>query len=327
MAKNMQYIDFDPASDEIDLFVASTERPRPNANQVLVEVAAFGINRADTLQRQGKYPPPPGESPILGLEVSGTIVECGDNVLQWQVGDAVCGLVAGGGYAQYTLLDVDLIMPIPKGVSLVDAAGLPEVFLTAHQALFSLARAVKGESILVHAGASGVGLAAIQLAKAAQCRVACTASSPQKLALCAQMGAEQGINYREQDYVDALKTSGFKADVVIDFVGGDYVSRNLSVLNLDGRMVYLAMLGGRFAQLDMAKVLAKRAQIMGSTLRNRDLAYKAQLVQDFCSRWMAAFEDGSLQVNIDSVLTIDDINIAHQRLENNQSQGKLIVRW
>lgn len=325
---NMRYVDFSAGPSVDDLVIAECERPPISPDEVLVKVQAFGVNRADTLQRQGKYPPPPGESKILGLEVSGEIVALGGETSEWEIGDSVCGLVAGGGYAEYVALDARLAMPIPSTVSTVDAAGLPEVFLTAFQALVAIGDLQHGQRVLIHAGASGVGLAAIQLARHLNCDIAVTASSQAKLDACAQMGAAHLINYTEHDFVSVLKDRKWQADVIVDFVGGDYLNRNLNVIAMDGRIIYLAMLGGRYADaLDMAKLLAKRASIHGSTLRNRSLSYKRKLVSDFLQQFYDGFEQQSLGVNRDTCYSVEEIAQAHARIEANQTIGKLLVSW
>ncbi|MDM7861054.1 NAD(P)H-quinone oxidoreductase [Alteromonas sp. ASW11-36] len=324
MAKTMDYISVTGSGQ---LVLAQGERPNCTPNEVLIQVCAFGINRADTLQRQGKYPPPKGESTILGLEVSGTIVAVGNAVSNWQVGDEVCALLAGGGYAQYVNVDQGLLIPRIQRFSLAECAGLPEVFVTAYQALFALGKLEPGNKVLVHAGASGVGLAAIQLATAAKCEVAVTASNDEKLAICAENGAKHTINYTTSDFVDELKSSNFNPDVIVDFVGGDYLTRNLRILNTDGRIIYLAMLGGRYSEMDMALLLGKRATVQGSTLRNRSLEYKRKLVSDFWQRFGSGFDLGELTVNVYSLIAVTDIEQAHQRIESNQTHGKLIITW
>lgn len=324
MAESMQYVS---VGESGQLVVADCEIPSCAAREVLIEVCAFGVNRADTLQRHGKYPPPKGVSSILGLEVSGTIVEVGEEVTQWQRGDEVCALLTGGGYARYVNVDQGLLMPKIKGITLEDCAGLPEVFITAYQALFALGGLSPGNKVLVHAGASGVGLAAIQLARNSNCEVACTASSDAKLNVCATAGANHLINYTLNDFVVVLKDLSFNPDVIVDFVGGDYLSRNLRVLNIDGRIIYLAMLGGRYSETDMAMLLSKRASIKGSTLRNRTLNYKRELVADFWNRFGSEFERGNLIVNVDSIVPVSKINDVHERIESNQTKGKLIITW
>lgn len=324
----MRFIDFCQPGQPDDLFVAETEMPRLAANKVRVKVAAFGINRADTLQRQGKYPAPQGESTILGLEVAGVVVEQGSDVQQSLLGKQVFGLVAGGGYSEYVNVDPSHLMLVPDKLSVKQAAGIAEVFLTAYQSLILLAKVQPGSKVLIHAGASGVGLAATQLAKHHGCEVAVTASSQQKLHTCQQNGADIGIHYPTEDFAEKINATYGGVDVVIDFVGGDYLNRNLKILNQDGRIVYLAMLAGRYAdKLDMALLLTKRANIIGSTLRNRSDSYKAELVKGFSLDCLGLFESGKLQVNIDSYIDANDISQAHRRLESNDSQGKLIGVW
>lgn len=325
----MRFIDFEKGAGPESLKVSETDQPKPASGQVLVKVCAFGVNRADTLQRQGKYPPPPGESEILGLEVSGEVAEVADGESRWKVGDKVCGLVAGGGYAEYVAVNASHLMPVPENVSLTDAAGLTEVFLTAWQALFTIGELQPQNKALIHAGASGVGLAALQLCKLKGIATATTASSEDKLAQCRDMGAQVTINYKEQDFAAVLKETWPEGvNFVLDFVAGDYLNRNLKVLAQDGHIVYLAMLAGRFADnLDMALMLGKRARIQGSTLRNRSDSYKADLISDFCENGLPGFADGNLTVNVDTVLPVEDIATAHARLEANDTRGKIIVEW
>lgn len=312
-------------SDEMTLVSGSVSKLLPH--QVRVTVSAFGINRADTLQRQGKYPAPRGESNILGLEVCGLVTECGDSAQRWQPGDRVFGLVAGGGYATQVNVDENHLMPVPKNVSDEEAAGVAEVFLTAFQALFSLGHLTCGQKILLHAGASGVGLAAIQLAVLSGAQVAVTASTDEKLALCEKMGAALLIHYPTQVFSEQIKTQWGGVDLVLDFVGGGYLNSNLSCLNMDGNIVYLAMLAGRYSQLDMARLLAKRASIQGSTLRNRSDEYKQQLIEEFSRHWLSQLAQGKLKANIQQVLPARQVGQTHQILENNQSMGKFIGVW
>lgn len=324
----MRFIDFVSGGTPQQMSISSCVKPVPLPHQVLVKVAAFGVNRADTLQRQGKYPSPPGESDILGLEMAGTVITCGTEVSGWKQNDKVFGLVAGGGYAEYVAVNADHIMAVPENIELTAAAGIAETFLTAYQSLFLLGGLQKSNKVLIHAGASGVGLAAIQLAKMLGCEVAVTASSAEKLARCAQFGAEVLINYRQEDFAPALSSRGFTVDLVIDFVGGDYLNRNLKILNVDGKIVYLAMLAGRYAdKLDMALLLGKRATIIGSTLRSRSDEYKAQLIASFGEVCLNSFAEGQLLPNIDMCFAASDIAQAHSKLEDNASMGKLIGVW
>ncbi|MFC3095828.1 NAD(P)H-quinone oxidoreductase [Alteromonas sediminis] len=312
-----------------NLKVVKTHPPTHAAHQVLIAVEAFGVNRADILQRQGKYPPPQGESEILGLEVAGEVIGCGPSVTRWKLGDRVCGLVAGGGYAQKVVVNEQHLMALPDSLTMSAAAGLSEVFLTAYQALFTIANIQAGERVLIHAGASGVGLAAIQLAKLHQCDVAVTVSSEKKGAVCKAYGANLIVNYQQQDFVNEIKSKWqHGVDVVVDVVGGDYIPRNMNVLNMDGRIVCLSMLGGRMVeQFDLARLLAKRITLFGSTLRNRSQQYKAKLTREFEALYMKKFASGELKVPLDAVFKAEQVADAHAKLEANDSVGKLVCYW
>jgi NADPH2:quinone reductase len=320
----MQYLE---VNDTGQLYVATTERPEVGPGQCLIRVKAIGVNRADLLQKQGKYPPPAGESPILGLEVCGDIIELGAGVSQWQCQDKVYALVAGGGYAQYVVVDASHLMPLPEHLSYAQGAALAEVFLTAYQSLFTLAKLQPGEHLLVHAGASGVGTAAIQLAKDKGAEVCVTASSAEKLDACLALGADSAINYRQEDFVTTHKKRNDKAfDVVLDVVGGDYVNRNLKVMALDSRLVILAILGGRFCpELDIARMLQKRVTIMASTLRNRSIEYKAQLVKDFLRDFGDSLNNGAVKPVVAQTFNWQQAEVAHQQMAANQNIGKYIL--
>ena len=329
MNSNMQYLAIDEQHPDAALHIAQCRIPEISATQVLVKVSAFGVNRADLLQRAGHYPPPSGESDILGLEVCGSIVSLGEQVTGWQPGERVCAIVAGGGYAQYIAIEASHLMRVPDNLSDAEGAGLAEVFLTAFQAMRSIAKLQQGQKALIHAGASGVGIAATQLCRLWGVETAVTASSAEKLAVCEAQGASLLINYTEQDFVSEIRQhwpAGVNA--VLDMVAGDYVNRNLNVMSMDGIMVYLAMMGGRFAEkLDVAKLLAKRVTITGSTLRNRSTEYKAQLVAAFTQSCLPAFASGELQVVIDRVYGVEDINACHATMQRNATMGKLVVSW
>ncbi|WP_371189452.1 NAD(P)H-quinone oxidoreductase [Thalassotalea maritima] len=321
----MQYIS---VTGQQALAFAVTSLPQINPYQVLINVKAIGINRADLLQRAGKYPPPAGESDILGLEVCGDVVAVGDLVHNVTIGDRVCGLVAGGGYAEFAKINADHIIKLPEHYSYEQGAALAEVFLTAYQSLFTLANLTPGESVLIHGGASGVGSAAIKLAKANGAIVTTTVSNPVKAQATKGFGADHVVNYKQQDIKDWQKINmkqGF--DVIVDIVAGEQLSRNIDCLALDGRIVILAILGGRYCpQLDVAKMLAKRATIMASTLRNRSDAYKAQLVSDFCNDFYQAITLQQLTPVIDTVYSWHEADTAHQRMSQNDNIGKLILR-
>ncbi|MEP0354938.1 NAD(P)H-quinone oxidoreductase [Paraglaciecola sp.] len=327
----MKFIQHIKGGDPSSLSVAEAAIPVLVENHVLVKVAYFGINRADTLQRQGKYPPPLNESEILGLEVSGEVIAIHDSQakpVHLKVGDEVFGLVAGGGYAEYAVINTEHVMMVPKNINLGQAAGIAECFLTAYQALFVESHLQCKQKVLIHAGASGVGIAAIQLAKSHDCLIATTASSATKLDLCQHLGADILINYTQQDFVAEIKNNWDGCDLVIDFVAGDYLNRNLKLLNIDGTILYLAMLSGRYADnLDIALLLGKRASIKGSTLRNRSDVYKAELIKKFTDACLADFANGQLVSIIDTEYSVAKLADAHQRIENNDTQGKLVVGW
>ena len=325
----MHYVDFEKGCNPEALTVNERQGYSLSGGKVKVDVKAFGVNRADTLQRQGKYPPPPGESEILGLEVAGVVSEVASDVSMFKEGDKVFGLVAGGGYATEVLVNPAHLMSIPEGMPFFEAAGLTEVFLTAFQCLRTIAHIKPAQRALIHGGASGVGLAATQLCRYWGVHSAVTASSKEKLSLCEQNGAEHLINYKQQVFDEVLNNEWPEGvDMVLDMVGGDYLNRNLKVLKQDGKVVNLAMLAGRYADnLDMALLLGKRASIIGTTLRNRSDDYKAELIRNFAAVCLPAFESGELKVNIDTHYQIDEVSTTHARLENNDTQGKLVVSW
>ncbi|NDV90017.1 zinc-binding dehydrogenase [Alteromonas sp. 345S023] len=325
----MRFVDFTEGCKPTELVIAQTSSPQLTQGKVLVKVHAFGVNRADTLQRQGHYPAPAGESEILGLEMAGEVIGVAEDVSQWQVGDRVFGLVAGGGYAEEVAVLASHLMAIPDSLSDTEAAGLAEVFLTAFQCLRTISHVKPAQRVLLHGGASGVGLAATQLCRYWGVEAAVTASSEAKLDYCAQQGAKLGINYRHQDFAEEVKQAWPEGvDMVLDMVGGDYLNRNLKVLKQDGIVVYLAMLAGRYAdKLDMALLIGKRATIQGTTLRSRSDAYKSTLIEDFATTCLPAFARGELKVNIDTVYTIDEVAQSHARLEANDTQGKIVVTW
>lgn len=322
----MKFINFQAGCSATELAIAETDTPKIGDDEVLLKVVAAGVNRADTLQRQGHYPAPVGESEILGLEVSGTIDAIGKSVTDWKIGDKVFGLVPGGGYAEYCRVKASHLLPLPQNLSFQQAAGTAEIFLTAHQALFTIGQLQAEQTVLIHAGASGVGTAAIQLAKHLNTKIATTASSDEKLQLAGQLGADCLINYKTQDFAAELKAfSQCGANLIVDFIAGDYLAKNVNCAAVDGKIVLLAMLGGRKSEVDAAKLLGKRIQIVGSTLRNRSDAYKTKLIREFSAQFYSALEQGEIKPIIDTVYDWQDAGIAHQRLEHNDSMGKFIL--
>ncbi|MEO1260073.1 MAG: NAD(P)H-quinone oxidoreductase [Bacteroidota bacterium] len=310
-----------------ELYIGDAPVPEISAQEVLVKVGATALNRADLLQRKGLYPPPPGESEIIGLEMAGVIENCGSEVKNWKTGDRVFALLAGGGYAEYVRVHQDMLMPIPDNLEIEQAAGIAEAFLTAWQAVVWLANLQPSEDILIHAGASGVGTAAIQIANSIGANIWVTAS-PGKHPLCEQLGAAECIDYRTQDFVKTIseKRKG-GVDVLIDFIGAPYFSKNLQALGIDGRMVMLGFMGGmKIEQLNLAPVLFKRLKVMGSTLRARRLDYKIKLTRDFKENCLPQFSSGVIRPVIDSVFDWQEVQKAHAYMEANKNQGKVILK-
>lgn len=326
----LQYIHVD---DPQSLVFSQTDMPEIAADECLIKVHAIGVNRADLLQRAGKYPAPAGESPILGLEVSGEIIQCGEAIANnhqgkaWQVGDKVFGLVAGGGYAQYVKVKAGQLISLPDHFTFEQGAACAEVFLTAYQSLFSIASVAVKNKVLIHAGASGVGSAAIQLAKARHCHVTVTVGSEAKAKACLALGADCTINYQNTDFVEWSKENdSIGYDVIVDVVSGEYLAKNINVAALDGHIVTLSMLGGRYcSQVDIAKLLAKRLTVSASTLRNRSEDYKAQLVASFTRDFYADLVNGKIKPVIDSTYPWQQVEQAHEKMAQNNNIGKLIL--
>ena len=325
----MKAILFDqPGGPEV-LYAGIFQDPQPQDNELLVRVRATALNRADLLQRRGHYPPPKGDSPVLGLEIAGEVIGIGKDTGPWKIGDRVCGLIGGGGYAELAVLPASVAMPVPEGWSWEMAAAVPEAFMTAWQSLSWLGRLAPGEKVLVHAGASGVGTAAIQLAREMGASEIFVTASPGKHALCAKIGATCAIDYRSEDFEEVLATicpDGI--DVIVDCIGAPYFQKNLNALGLDGRLVMLAMMGGASVeQTDLMLLLRKRLQVMGSTLRNRSLEYKSRLSGDLYRFAWPLFEKGRLRPVVDRIFPMEEALAAHRYMENNQNQGKIVLSW
>ena len=316
-----------PGSPEV---LVPTHRPMPELkhDEVLIKVAAAGINRPDCLQRQGLYPPPPGASDIPGLEVAGTVVALGSAVTEWQVGDLLCALVTGGGYAQFCTAPATNCLPVPKGLTLVEAAALPETFFTVWNNVFQRAQLKEGERFLVHGGSSGIGTVAIQLAQVFGARVFASAGSLTKCRACEKLGAERAINYHIEDFVEAVKalTDDEGVDVILDMVGGDYLPRNLEALAVDGRLAQIAFLNGsKVEHMDFMPILLKRLTIIGSTLRARSVARKAMIAQELRERVWPLLEQRSIRPVIDSSYPLVDAAEAHSRMESSLHIGKIML--
>jgi putative PIG3 family NAD(P)H quinone oxidoreductase len=307
-----------------NLVITDIPRPAPSSGEVLVEVAAAGVNRADLLQRQGNYPPPPGASDIIGMEVSGTIVELGAEVTGWETGQQVCALIAGGGYAEYVTVAAEHLLPVPDSIELVAAAALPEVACTVLSNLKRTAHLQRGELLLLHGGASGIGTHGIQWAKALGATVAVTAGSAEKLDQCRELGADITINYHDEDFVEVLKGHG-GADVILDIIGAKYLSRNVSALAADGRLVVIGMQGGVKAELNLGALLAKRGTIHATALRGRDQSDKAAIVADTIATTWPMIADGRIKPVVGATFSLDQAGEAHALLESGRVTGKVLL--
>ena len=319
----------EPGGPEV-LRVQDVPAPEPGPGEVLVTVTATAVNRADLLQRQGNYPPPQGASPYPGLECSGTVAALGADVSGWQVGDAVCALLAGGGYAEQVAVPAGQLMRAPEGVSLVDAAALPEVACTVWSMVFGAqaGRLQAGERLLVHGGSSGIGTMAIQLAQARGATVFATAGTPRKADFCRELGADVAINYRDEVFDDRVlaETHNAGVDVVLDNMGGVYLPRNVRSLAVGGRLVVLGLQGGRKGELDLGAVLAKRLTVLAAGLRARPLQQKAAIVAETQQHVWPLVESGTVRPVIDRVLTLDDAAEAHRLVESSEHIGKVLMR-
>ncbi|WP_371661204.1 NAD(P)H-quinone oxidoreductase [Streptomyces sp. NBC_00280] len=306
---------------------AEVPDPVPGEGEVLVEVVAGAVNRADILQRQGFYNPPPGASPYPGLECSGRIAELGPGVSGWSVGDEVCALLAGGGYAQKVAVPVGQLLPVPEGIDLKRAAALPEVVCTVWSNVFMISHLRPGETLLVHGGSSGIGTMAIQLAKAVGARVAVTAGTKEKLDQCAELGADILVNYREQDFVEELKqaTDGVGADVILDNMGAKYLDRNVRALAVNGRLAIIGMQGGVKAELNIGALLTKRAAISATSLRARPLAEKTAIVAAVREHVWPLLAAGRVRPVVDREFPMSDVAAAHRVVEESGHVGKVLL--
>jgi putative PIG3 family NAD(P)H quinone oxidoreductase len=301
--------------------------PRPGPGEVLIDVVASAVNRGDCMQRRGFYPPPPGAPEYPGLECSGRVAAVGPAVEEWTPGDEVCALLAGGGYAERVAVPEGQVLPVPQGVALEEAAGLPEVACTVWSNVFMLADLTPGETLLVHGGASGIGTMAIQLAKAHDARVIVTARSADKLERCRELGADVGINYREEDFVERVRaeTGGRGADVILDVVGAKYLERNIAALAVDGRLVIIGLQGGVKAELNLATLLTKRAMVMATTLRARPLDEKATIVDSAREHVWPLLAAGEVRPVVDRRVPLRDAAEAHRAMEAGEHVGKILL--
>jgi putative PIG3 family NAD(P)H quinone oxidoreductase len=309
------------------LSVGELPDPEPGPGEVVLDVAAAGLNRADLLQRQGFYPPPPGASPVIGMECSGTVAALGEGVTGWSVGDPACALLAGGGYAAKVAVPAGQLMPVPDGVDLVTAAALPEVAATVWSNVFMVAGLKPHETFLVHGGAGGIGTFAIQLAHQLGATVLTTAGTPEKLAACAALGADVTINYRDQDFVEVVKesTDGHGADVVLDNMGAKYLGRNVEVLATEGRLVIIGMQGGSKAELDINMLLRKRGAVIATALRSRPVQEKSAICASVVEHVWPLVAAGLVQPVVHGTMPLADVAAAHALMESGQHSGKILL--
>ncbi|MCX6405372.1 MAG: NAD(P)H-quinone oxidoreductase [Propionibacteriales bacterium] len=307
------------------LQVVDMETPAPGPGEVLVRVTAAGVNRADLMQRQGFYDPPEGATPVLGLECSGDVVALGEGVSEYTVGEHVVALLSGGGYAEYVAVPVGQVAMAPRDIDLVDAAGLMEVAATVWSNVFMMAKLQHGETLLVHGGASGIGTMAIQLAKAFGARVVVTVGSEEKAAFCRDLGADLVVNYRETEFVDALDEAGLKADVILDIIGAKYLDQNVRALNTAGRLVVIGLQGGVKGELNLNRLLMKRAAVMATSLRARPTQEKAAIVSAMVAQVWPLVAEGTVRPIIHARLPLEQVRDAHQLLEDSSHTGKVLL--
>lgn len=327
MADTMTAIAVEQPGKDYRLVPTQIPRPGPGKGEVLVKIAAAGINRADLVQAMGAYPPPPGAPDTLGLEISGTIAACGEGVTDFATGAEVCALLAGGGYAEYAVVPVDCLLPVPKGVELVNAAALPEAHFTVWTNLMDAAKLKPGDSVLIHGGSSGIGTTAIQLCVARGHAVFTTAGSAEKCAACEQLGATRAINYRDEDFVEVIKamTDGKGVDVILDMVGGDYIEKNFRALAVWGRLVNIAFMGGMQANVNFGLMLMKRLSFMATTLRARSNAEKGAIRDALAREVWPLIEAGKIKPIVDTILPLREAQAAHKRMASSRHIGKILL--
>lgn len=324
----MRVVECDGAGDVDVLTIGERPDPEPGPDEVVLDVAAAGVNMPDLAQRRGLYPPPPGASDVLGLECSGVVRAVGSDVKRWQVGDEVCALLGGGGYAERVAVPATQLLPIPAGVDLETAAGLPEVAATVWSNVFMLGGLREGETLLVHGGAGGIGTMAIQLGKAFGARVLTTAGSPEKLARCAELGADVGIDYRQQDFVEEVRaaTDGHGADVILDIIGGAYLARNVESLATSGRLVVIGTQCGATGELPLGRLQDKRGAVLATRLRPRPAGEKAAIIASVEEHVWPLIEAGKVRPVVHAVFALDDVRDAHRTLESSTHVGKVLLR-
>lgn len=323
----MRQVIFDGAGGPDVIRIVAAPVPEARSGKVLIEVAAAGVNRPDCLQRAGKYPPPPGESDVPGLEIAGHVVALGEGVTDLREGDAVCALVGSGGYAEYALADTPLCLPVPRGVSVIEAGGLPETFFTVFDNIVTRGRLKAGERILIHGGSGGIGSTAIQFAKAFGATVIVTAGSPEKCAFCRTLGADHAIDYKREDFVEAVKRIDKRGvDLIVDMVGGSYIQKNLSILALEGRLVQIAFLQSSSVEsFNFLPMLVKRLTLSGSTLRPRPLREKTEVAAALREKVWPLLEAGRVKPVIYATFPLEDARQAHELMESASHVGKILL--
>ncbi|CAB3846370.1 Phthiocerol synthesis polyketide synthase type I PpsC [Achromobacter insuavis] len=328
MSLRCTFIDHGTGGAPDCLRLAEREMAAPAGRQVLIEVAYAGVNRPDVLQRSGSYPPPPGASPYLGLEVAGTIVAVGPDATRWQVGDRVCALTPGGGYAQYCLADERHCLPVPRGLDLLSAAAIPENYFTVWTNVFERARLAAGEKFLVHGGSSGIGLTAIQLARAFGAEVWTTVGNQEKAEACLKAGAQHALIYRDTDFEAAVRqaTDGQGVDVILDMVGGAYINKNIRLLAVNGRLVQIAFLEGSKAEIDALPIMTRRLSFTGSTLRPRSDDDKGAIAQALADKVLPLMEQGRCLPLIHQVFPLEEAAQAHALMESSRHIGKIMLK-
>lgn len=327
LPSDMAYVRADGAGEPEVLALARGPLPEPKQGEVLIKVAAAGVNRPDVMQRKGMYPPPPGAPETLGLEVAGTVVAVGDGAEGLKPGDQVCALISGGGYAEYAVAPASSCLPVPKGMALTDAAAVPETFFTVWSNVFERAGLKSGQSFLVHGGSSGIGSTAIQLAAARGATVYATAGGPEKVAFCETLGAKRAIDYRAEDFVEVLKaeTGGKGVDVILDMVGGDYTARNVKSLAPDGVLVQIAFMQGPKVQIDLTPIMLKRLTLTGSTLRARPVAQKAAIAAALKREVWPLLETGAIRPVVHATFPLENAAAAHRLMEESSHMGKIVL--
>ncbi len=306
------------------LEIATCDIPQPKANEVLIKVYAAGVNRPDIMQRQGKYAPPTGVVPdIPGLEIAGEIVSCGTNTKKWKIGDKVCALIPGGGYAEYAVADEGSCLRIPQGLNFIEAASLPETVFTVWHNVFNLGKLKAGETLLIHGGSSGIGTTAIQIAKAFNTKIFITAGSDEKCEACLQLGADRAINYKKQDFAETLQAE--KIDVILDMIGGDYTEKNLKLLNTEGRLVLINAMKGLKSEINLLHIFSKRLVLTGSTLRARTHEFKESLGLDIQKNVWPLIENKSFKPVIYQTFKLEEVVDAHKLMESSKHIGKIVL--